>query len=49
MYHNAIMVHDDYSQKDMNQITTESYDNSIRIFPFLMFQQATNETKTTYY
>ena len=31
----------------MNQITTESYDNWIRMFPYLMFQQAKNKTKTT--
>ena len=41
------MVYADQSQKDMNQITTELKDNSIRIFPFLMFQQISNETKTT--
>ena len=29
----------------MNQITTESYHNLIRIFSFLMFQQTTKKTK----
>ena len=30
----------------MNQITTESYGNSIRSNPFFMFQQTNNDTKT---
>ena len=36
-------------RKIKNQITNESYDNSIRIFPFWMFQQTNNETKTAKY
>ena len=43
IYHNTIIVYADQSQKDMNQITTESYHNLIRIFSFLMFQQTTKK------
>ena len=37
IYYNVITVYVDKSQKDTNQITTKSYDNSIRSDPFLMF------------